>query len=173
MTDAEKEISLAQRPAWITEDEFNAMVLEIAQSWVLRSECQRPYVKAAKVAAEQDGGLGRAFKPDDWVLMAIAAAFNAGVIARDVNNEHLVEQMAAQQTEDLRGVTKATIAAVLEVILAEKNELFSNLKSPENSIQVTLHLDAQRTIWDRNEITMALDREKNSVTWALLKKQLH
>lgn len=95
------------------------------------------------------------------VMGFMGAHFNRGAASQQALIDATVAQAEGMQTSIIR----ATVAAVLEVIrngTAGADEF--------NSHSITMNLEAQRTIWDRYELTTERDESQENVTFTIHKK---
>lgn len=89
------------------------------------------------------------------------AAYKRGIDSNLALMEASIDQAEAQQTSIIR----ATVAAVLES--ASKEEPYYG---DDGGFKLTMNLEAQRTIWDRVELTTERDASQENVTFTIHKK---
>lgn len=89
------------------------------------------------------------------------AAYNRGKASQQALVDATTEQAESQQTSIIR----ATVAAVLEAVRDNDPVLFQL-----DSMHVKMNLEAQRTIWDRVELTTERDASQENVTFTIHKK---
>ena len=90
------------------------------------------------------------------------AAYNQGVASQQA----LVDATVAEGNGMQTSIIRATVAAVMEVAsgYTEIPEM------PKPPFSLTMSLEAQRTIWDRVELTTARDESQENVTFTIHKK---
>ena len=87
------------------------------------------------------------------------AAYNQGVASQQA----LVDATVAEGNGMQTSIIRATVAAVMEVASG-----YTEMPKPPFSL--TMSLEAQRTIWDRVELTTARDESQENVTFTIHKK---
>ena len=123
-----------------------------AQEAIMASTEMRPYIVQAQLDVTK-------FAPHEWVQAAINAAYEEGKRVNADEHQFLVQQMEEQHQLDQNNIMRAAVAAVLEAApwIIETND----------SISVTVNMEAQRTIWDRATLTSSMLAGGKSVAWTL------
>lgn len=97
----------------------------------------------------------------DYLHKARLHGYTQGNEASQWLADQTADHAASQQTSIIR----ATVAAVLEAVRDNDPVLFQL-----DSMHVKMNLEAQRTIWDRVELTTERDASQENVTFTVHKK---
>lgn len=170
-------------PAYI----LQALGVEVSPEWInyleepitMKTETEWPLAEQPDTLAAEDSQSIRllacalAFKlgvkPDEDTFKAIEEALELtrlrGYNRGTAEQQLLIEETVAQAEGMRTSIIRATVAAVMEVIrngTAGAGEF--------NSHSITMNLEAQRTIWDRYELTTERDESQENVTFTIHKK---
>ena len=80
------------------------------------------------------------------------------------SNERLMQETIDQGEFQRTSIIRATVAAVLEAFN------LANHGAPLDVFSITMSIEAQRTIWDRYELTTERDASQENVTFTIHKK---
>ncbi len=121
-----------------------------------------------------------AWQPHGWVMAAIHAAYSEGCsqgMSESDAKHNLIHGLVAETAEGQQTtIIRATVAAVIESIFKDHHDESKRIK-PNLSlggmlcdVEVTMDLDAQRTIWDRYELSTRRNEDNNAVIFNLSMK---
>lgn len=88
------------------------------------------------------------------------AAYTRGIRS----NERLMQETIDQGEFQRTSIIRATVAAVMEAFN------LANHGAPLDVFSITMSIEAQRTIWDRVELTTERDASQENVTFTIHKK---
>lgn len=109
------------------------------------------------------------WEPHPWVMEAMGVLYRKSEQARreaSAEKDFVLEQMAEQHEKDQDGLVHATVAAVLEAVLHGHY----NICGFATSADVTILMEAQRTIWDRAVCKPAMSEDGKVITWTYTQK---
>jgi len=118
--------------------------------------------------------------PHAWVVDAIVKGLEVGIAMgkaeglTQANAEHQLIHDAVAEKQDTQSTSyiRACVAAVLEGVT--QSLVVTHADGPRREvmqIQVTMNLEAQRTIWDRFELTTERSVDETEVTFKLFRKE--
>lgn len=142
------------------EDDLQAVELDreavaIACRVMTDTHFKKPYMKDAL--------------PHRWVVEAVMAGIAHGKFIAGQQHQ-LIEEGQADQHETLQtSLIRAGMAAVCEAVMDGKYIVGPN-GSGQRRIAVTINLEAQRTIWDRVELTTARNADETEVIFTVERK---
>lgn len=107
--------------------------------------------------------------PHRWVVEAVMAGIAHGRFLAQQQHQ-LIEEGQAEQHEGLQtSLIRAGMAAVCEAVM-NGDYIAGPNDSGKRRIEVNMNLEAQRTIWDRVELTTARNADETEVIFTVERK---
>ena len=140
-------------------DELNREAAAIACRVMADTKYKQPYM------SEPDA------TPHLWVVEAVLAGIRHGKFIAEQQHQ-LIEQGQADEHEGMStSLIRAGMAAVCEAVLQYRYVLHgANRDESGAAISVTINLEAQRTIWDRVELTTDRNADETEVIFTVTRK---
>lgn len=108
--------------------------------------------------------------PHRWVVEAVEAGIAHGKSKADHMN-HLVQDMQEEQHSMLNtSVIRANMVALAEAVMNGKCECYGPDNETASKIKITINLEAQRTIWDRVELSTDRSHDGTEVIFTVERK---
>lgn len=142
-----------------TDDEARA----IARRVMADTKFQKPYL------------VGKDVEPHRWVVEAVEAGIAHGKSKADRMHHAVQDAQAEEHTMLNTSLIRANMVALAEAVMNGQTSNLFDMSKPNNighliGIKITINLEAQRTVWDRMELTTDRTDDGENVIFTVSRK---